>query len=458
MLLKKNIVIHKPVAHIFNYLLDFSNIYEWDPNVIEGHRCDLGNITIGSKFRITFSLAGIKQDLEYTLESLSTNKHLELRCKTQQFSVLDRIELEALDENHTRVYYTAELALGSRIKDTLFRPIMNRISKRVMLRLKEALENSPSPEPKKANFPSLNIPINFSTKGWNLHRKHFTATITRPKTIAITGPTSGLGKAAATSLAGKGCNLIFIGRNPKKMSALTRDFKARGFPGELVTYTCDMEKLDSVRTACNQIIADGHNIDVLINNAGALYSKPHPIIGVERTTVVDLIAPWTLSCLLLPVIKTGGCIINVTSGGMYAAKLNIEKLIEPSTPFSGSRAYALAKRGLDTFSAGLNQELVGKDIRVHSMHPGWADTPGVLTSLPSFHKVTKRFLRTPLQGADTIIWLAMENPKQGGQFWLDRKMQARHIFQGTNKKSATYEELRRFLTPYATPKITATMD
>jgi hypothetical protein len=57
------------------------------------------------------------------------------------------------------------------------------------------------------------------------------------------------------------------------------------------------------------------------------------------------------------------------------------------------------------------------------MHPGWADTPGVVDSLPTFHRVVGPFLRTPQQGADTMVWLAAA-PEPGsvtGGFWLDRR-------------------------------------
>ena len=74
------------------------------------------------------------------------------------------------------------------------------------------------------------------------------------------------------------------------------------------------------------------------------------------------------------------------------------------------------------------------------MHPGWADTPGVRNSLPGFHRLTRRVLRTPEEGADTIVWLAAADAPANstGGFWLDRQARLTHVLPGT--KSSEDEE------------------
>ena len=74
-------------------------------------------------------------------------------------------------------------------------------------------------------------------------------------------------------------------------------------------------------------------------------------------------------------------------------------------------------------------------IAVNAMHPGWADTPGVETSLPGFYRATRRLLRTPAEGADTIVWLAAstEAGKVSGEFWLDREQHPSHIMRRTRE-------------------------
>jgi dehydrogenase/reductase SDR family member 12 len=74
-------------------------------------------------------------------------------------------------------------------------------------------------------------------------------------------------------------------------------------------------------------------------------------------------------------------------------------------------------------------------VAVHAMHPGWADTPGVASSLPAFHKVTRKVLRTPAEGADAIVWLAASEQagRSTGRFWLDRQPRTTHVFPGTRE-------------------------
>ncbi|MDH3788627.1 MAG: hypothetical protein OES53_08695, partial [Xanthomonadales bacterium] len=93
--------------------------------------------------------------------------------------------------------------------------------------------------------------------------------------------------------------------------------------------------------------------------------------------------------------------------------------------------------------------LEGTGVTVNAMHPGWADTPGVRHSLPGFHKLTRAILRTPEQGADTIVWLAAapEAAEHSGKFWLDREPHLSAIFPGTagNQQQRLHliEELER---------------
>ncbi len=377
---------------------------------------------------------------------MKPNRLLRFKCEAPNFQAIDEITFQAVNAEITTVTYQADIKIKSRISDFLFRPIMNRIGDRVVYRLKEVLKKKEELHPTGKPLRLHNLPYRFSAKGWNHRRKQFSATHARSKTILITGPTSGLGRSATFSLAGKGCNLILVGRNKIKLKDLEKELRQRKFDKEIHLYSCDMQDLENVRQMCDQIKADKRELDVIINNAGALFSEAHAIEGIERTTVVDLIAPWTICCKLLRQIVSGGCIINVSSGGMYGSGLDISKLKTPDVPFSGSKAYAVAKRAMDVFSTGLNAEIEPQGIRVHCMHPGWADTPGILNSLPKFHKITKRWLRTSFQGADTIVWLSMHNPKPGGKFWLDRRIQPSHILKSTQGKENDIRSCAPFLT------------
>jgi hypothetical protein len=94
--------------------------------------------------------------------------------------------------------------------------------------------------------------------------------------------------------------------------------------------------------------------------------------------------------------------------------------------YNGTRQYAIAKRA----QVVLNEMWSEKrpDVHFAAMHPGWADTPGVKSSLPTFRTVTRPLLRTPRQGADTIAWLAAADtlPAPSGTFWCDREPRSTH--------------------------------
>ncbi len=96
--------------------------------------------------------------------------------------------------------------------------------------------------------------------------------------------------------------------------------------------------------------------------------------------------------------------------------------------FDGPTAYARSKRAQVILTELWAERLKGTGVVVHAMHPGWADTPGLQSSLPRFYGVTKRLLRTPQEGADTIVWLgaAPEPARCSGGFWHDRRQRPSH--------------------------------
>jgi NAD(P)-dependent dehydrogenase (short-subunit alcohol dehydrogenase family) len=133
---------------------------------------------------------------------------------------------------------------------------------------------------------------------------------------------------------------------------------------------------------------------------------------------------------------------------MYAAGLALDDLQYDKTAYDGSRAYARTKRALVVLTELWADRLKDSGVVVHAMHPGWADTPGVASSLPGFHVVTRRLLRTAEQGADTITWLAAspEAARVSGGFWLDREPHVTHVFPGTDPTPEERRQLRDALT------------
>jgi short-subunit dehydrogenase len=147
--------------------------------------------------------------------------------------------------------------------------------------------------------------------------------------------------------------------------------------------------------------------------------------GFERSLATNLLAPFVLTRRLAPrlVESAPSRIVNVLSGGMYLAGLGSSVVDDPSQPWDGASAYARHKRALMGLTEVWAEELAAGGVTVHAMHPGWADTQGVVRSLPGFHRITRPWLRTPEEGADTIVWLAAapEVAKTTGGFWFDRE-------------------------------------
>ena len=113
-------------------------------------------------------------------------------------------------------------------------------------------------------------------------------------------------------------------------------------------------------------------------------------------------------------------VVMVTSGGMYAQRLRDDDPDYRLGDYSGTTAYARSKRVQVELLPVLQRRWSG--LSVYASHPGWADTPGVLESLPRFHAVTGPVLRDLHQGADTTVWLcAVEPAPEGGTLWHDRR-------------------------------------
>jgi NAD(P)-dependent dehydrogenase (short-subunit alcohol dehydrogenase family) len=128
---------------------------------------------------------------------------------------------------------------------------------------------------------------------------------------------------------------------------------------------------------------------------------------------------------VLPLLErtAGSRVIAVTSGGQYAQRLDLDDLQNAAPPYSGTRAYARAKRAQVSLIREWSRRVGPGGVRFDSMHPGWADTPGLAESLPTFTKVMRPILRTPAEGIDTLVWLAAGGGRHAprGSLWLDRR-------------------------------------
>jgi dehydrogenase/reductase SDR family member 12 len=252
------------------------------------------------------------------------------------------------------------------------------------------------------------------------------------KRVLVTGANSGLGYAAARLLLSAGAHVRLLVRSPEKgedtLRRLAED-TGRDLDDEASFDIADLADLASVRAFATRQLARDERLDAVVHNAGALFAeRDETVDGLERTYQIHVVAPFLLTSLLLPRLIDGAPsrVITVTSGGMYAEKLVTGRVDSPGE-YRGTVAYARAKRAQVVLTREWSRRLGGRGVGFHVMHPGWALTPGVESSLPGFRRLTGPVLRTPEQGADTIVWLALTEPAPAdGRLWHDRRPRLAH--------------------------------
>ena len=127
---------------------------------------------------------------------------------------------------------------------------------------------------------------------------------------------------------------------------------------------------------------------------------------------------------------------------MYTQPLVLEDL-QSENGYRGAAAYARAKRAQIDLTLEWARRLGRSGVTAHAMHPGWADTPGVQSALPGFRRIMGPLLRSPEEGADTIVWLAAapEGGESSGLFWHDRRIRPLSRMRNTTTSPARRREL-----------------
>ncbi len=237
------------------------------------------------------------------------------------------------------------------------------------------------------------------------------------RVVVVTGASSGIGSAAAAGFAALGASVIDVVRDVSRAREGASDVRA-----------CDVSSLADVR----RFAAGLTRVDVLVNNAGALPAeRSETAEGFEVAFATNVLGPFLLTSLVRP-----ARVIAVTSGGMYTARLDAYDLQTVSRPYRGAEVYARTKRA----EVVLTSMWAERGVSSHAMHPGWVDTPGLASSLPGFHRLLRPLLRTPEQGADTIVWLgAAEVPP--GRLWHDRAERPQYRLPWTRETPADRERL-----------------
>ncbi|XP_019731253.1 dehydrogenase/reductase SDR family member 12 isoform X2 [Hippocampus comes] len=250
------------------------------------------------------------------------------------------------------------------------------------------------------------------------------------RSFLITGANSGLGKATAQEIASRGGTVHMVCRNKGRAEAAQKEIMELSKNQNVHIHIVDMSSARQVWEFA-QSFSQRNDLHVLINNAGCMVNQRELTEeGVEKNFATNTLGTYILTTAFLPALKKAKDprVVTVSSGGMLTQKLNVDDLQFEKGAFDGTMAYAQNKRQQVILTERWATQ--HKDIHFSSMHPGWADTPAVQSSMPSFHAKMKNKLRTEAMGADTVVWLAVSEAaakQPSGLFFQDRRAVATHL-------------------------------
>ena len=260
----------------------------------------------------------------------------------------------------------------------------------------------------------------------------------------VTGANSGIGYETALALADLGTEVVLLCRNPERGEQAAEQVREQTGSSRVSLELVDMSDLASVRAAAGRLAAAP--VDVLVHNAGVLPDeRVETADGLELTFATHVAGPFLLTRLLRGNLEKSpdGRVIWVSSGGMYTRRLALRDPNWEQRDYDGVTAYAETKRAQVVLARLWAEELRGGLVAVNAMHPGWAETPAVKSSLPRFYRVTRHILRTAAEGADTVVWLAAcpRAREATGRFFFDREERSPYFLPFTRES----EEDRRAL-------------
>ena len=248
------------------------------------------------------------------------------------------------------------------------------------------------------------------------------------KQILITGATNGIGLAAAEALVALGANVAIVGRSETATRIATARIKAARKRGATVdVFMADLASQAAVRKLAGEVLARYPRLDVLINNAGAMYARRQATEdGIELTWAVNHLAPFLLTTLLLDRLKESAParIVTTASAAHQGARIPFEDL-NAERSYRSFERYGQTKLANILFTRELARRLEGTGVSATCFHPGLVATGfnrnnGLLMDLGM--TMLKPVARSPEKGAETLVWLATspEAATVNGGYYFDK--------------------------------------
>ncbi len=231
------------------------------------------------------------------------------------------------------------------------------------------------------------------------------------KVVVMTGGTSGIGEIAALDLATRGARVLLVARSLKRAEATLARLRQAGPKAAHAAHLADISRLAEMRRVAREIAAAEPRIDVLVNNAGAMFNRRiETPDGLEMTFALNHMAYFVLTAGLRPslVAAAPSRIVNTASAAHLGNHLDFDDL-QSRRNYGGYRTYGRSKLCNILFTRALARRLSGTGVIANCLHPGFVATRfgdesgGILGALFPFFK---RFAISPEKGARTIVYLA----------------------------------------------------
>lgn len=245
--------------------------------------------------------------------------------------------------------------------------------------------------------------------------------------VLITGATRGIGAAAAVELARRGAEVAIVGREPERVAATAAEARAAGGGAAVVhEHVADLMRPAEVRRLAAEVLDAHPRIDVLANNAGAMFtSREVTADGFERTFALNHLAPFLLTTLLRErLAASGGRVVTTASDAHESADLDLDDLQWERRPFRAMRVYGTTKLMNILFTRELARR--APELTATCLHPGVVRT-GFGKNDGALYRVALTaagpFLRSPAKGARSLVWLALDPAAApSGSYVIDEKV------------------------------------